>query len=82
MKTVAITRNETSGYHWIQRLKQLRSVFLPEKPPEHQASAEMTVIYCAMGHGFIRIQERCDPPSEACEIQPENSKIRGLPAVP
>lgn len=81
MKTVATTRNESSGYLWMKRLKKLRSVFLPENPPEHQASAEMTVIYCAMGHGFIRIQERCDPPSETCESQPENPKLRDLPAV-
>lgn len=80
MKT-ATARNESPGYHWMKRLKKVRSLLLSASSPEPQASAEMTVIYCAMGHGFIRVAEKCDPPSEAIESCPQKPELRGLPAA-
>lgn len=76
MKTATTTRKESSERHWLLRLKKLRSLFLSASPPEHHLPGEMTVIYCAMGQGFIRVAERSDPPSETVEVRSENDYLR------
>lgn len=80
MKTAASTRKQSTEHHWLLRLKNLQSLFLSVSPPEHHLPGEITVIYCAMGQGFIRVAERSDPPSETVEVRSENDHLRNLAA--
>ncbi|WP_294901272.1 hypothetical protein [Tatumella sp. UBA2305] len=81
MKTAATMHKESSEHPWLLRLKKLRSLFLSASSSEHHLPGEMTVIYCAMGQGFIRVAERSDPPSEAAEIRSENDNLSNLAAA-